>query len=427
MFSLFRKKVSIPAKKSANAGVVFCNTLLEKNREAYGSKRLYLVLRSAFEFRTLPKYVSESEFVIPSETDTESLKVIVISLVNEMVKVFGTDFAEATLGQLISTLEKEYPTPVIGAMVVPLIPAGFLEEKKRAFLSKDELAREVAEKTAELRKVNSELEKKVAERTADLQKLLAEQQNSAKLLVRRDLELTRANEKLEELDDRKSEFLSIVAHQLRTPLSGIKWTLSMIANGELGAITDEQKVFLMKSYESNERMIKLVDDMLHADRIDSGKYHLNAVKTQLLDLIDNVLYEVLPLAQKKNVHIEFDRGGGDIPAVDVDQEKLRAVFQNLLDNAIKYSHENGVVLVSAKKDADHLTFKIQDHGIGIPEDQHEHIFSRFFRARNALKQETDGTGLGLFIVKNIVERHGGTVWFETKEGRGTAFYFTIKV
>jgi signal transduction histidine kinase len=150
-------------------------------------------------------------------------------------------------------------------------------------------------------------------------------------------ELTRANAELQELDKRKSEFLSIAAHQLRTPLSGLKWALDMLIKGEVGPISDEQKVLLMKSYEGNERLITLVNDMLQANRIERGVLPLQTVSTQLLDLVDNVLYEILPDATKAGVTVRFDQRDKELPPLAVDPEKMRAVFQNLLENAIKYS------------------------------------------------------------------------------------------
>src|SRR5438105_4529 len=123
----------------------------------------------------------------------------------------------------------------------------------------------------------------------ELQKLLLEQQQGAKMLIRRDLELTRANEKLQELDKIKSDFISVVAHQLRTPLSGIKWTLSMLLSEDLGPLNNDQKTFLMKSYESNARMITLVNDMLVADGIQSGRVHYGFKHVDIIDLMDNVL------------------------------------------------------------------------------------------------------------------------------------------
>src|SRR3989339_1164725 len=143
-------------------------------------------------------------------------------------------------------------------------------------------------------------EKNGTERIKQLEELLKEQQQSARLLVRRDLELARANEKLQEFDEIKSNFISVVAHQLRTPLSGIKWTLNMLLNGDLGALNNDQKTFLMKSYESNNRMVTLVNDMLVADRIQLGKVQYGFKYINLIDLMDNILFEINPVASRRN-------------------------------------------------------------------------------------------------------------------------------
>ncbi len=408
------------------AALAFANELIRENVQAFGERRAAEIIHTAFEFHPASRQFLVDNLYLAAGADIETIRSAVIGFVNESVKAFGAAFTESALARAVRSLEGRYSAEAISAQVMPVVPAGFLEEEKAKSLSKEELEKQVAEKTRKLQEVNSHLEEKVAERTAELQRLLTEQDRSARLLVRRDLELTRANDKLRELDLRKSEFLSVVAHQLRTPLSGIKWTLSMIMNGELGPVSNEQKVFIMKSYESNDRMIELVENMLHADRIDSGKYDLHLTRTQIFDLIDNVLYEILPAALKRDVKIEFNRREG-IPQLEIDQEKMRAVFQNLLDNAVKYSRPGGTVSIDITGGVESVQVAIRDNGVGIPDDQKALIFSRFFRARNALKIETDGNGLGLFIVKSIIEMHGGKIWFESKENEGTTFYFTIKI
>lgn len=246
-----------------------------------------------------------------------------------------------------------------------------------------------------------------------------------KLLVRRDLELSRANEKLKEVDEIKSNFISVAAHQLRTPLSGIKWTLSMLLGGDMGDLNNDQKTFLMKSYESNNRMIKLVNDMLDTDRLQSNKVHYKFRFINLIDLLDNVLFEISSQASKKNISIEFKRKLENLPEVYVDPDTIRAVLQNLLENSIKYTMERGKIVLDVQNKGKELEISISDNGIGIPEDQQRSLFERFFRARNAVKLETDGSGLGLYIAKSIVERNGGKIWFESKENQGSTFYFTI--
>ncbi|MSR87936.1 MAG: HAMP domain-containing histidine kinase [Candidatus Zambryskibacteria bacterium] len=260
-----------------------------------------------------------------------------------------------------------------------------------------------------------------------LQGILVDQQNSARLLIRRDLELQRANEKLRELDLTKSNFISIAAHQLRTPLSGVKWTLNMVLKETLGQIGTEQKSFLMKCYESNERMIVLINDMLNADRIDSNKIKYNFLPIQISDLMDDVLFEMTAFISKKKLHMSYAHKGSVFPKVLIDKEKIRGVLQNLLENSIRYTLEEGYVEIDFKEVDQFLRVSIKDSGIGIPEEEQKNIFNRFFRAKNAFKTETDGSGLGLYIAKGVVEKHGGKIWFESREGEGSTFYFTIPI
>lgn len=227
------------------------------------------------------------------------------------------------------------------------------------------------------------------------------------------------------LERQKSEFVSVVAHQLRTPLSGLKWTLHMLINGDFGEMANDQKVFVMKSYENNERMISLVNDMLAADRIESGRVKFEQLKINLRDLVENVLFEVMPNAERRKVQVRFDNLSTDNFTVVVDATKIRAVIQNLLENSIKYTMEGGVVAIRIEKLNGEFLVIIKDSGIGIPEKQKPQIFSRFFRASNAIKVETSGTGLGLYMVKKIIEMHKGRVWFESEENKGTTFYFTL--
>ncbi|TSC85169.1 MAG: multi-sensor signal transduction histidine kinase [Parcubacteria group bacterium Gr01-1014_17] len=255
---------------------------------------------------------------------------------------------------------------------------------------------------------------------------LAELDKIAKGLVQRDFKLSLANEELRELDRLKSEFVSVAAHQLRTPLSAIKWAIDMLVSGELGKLGNEQKTFLMKAYESTERMILLINDMLSADRIESGRFLFMFTPTNLLDLLDKVLYEVLPQANKKKLAIRFEKRPTTLPPVSADPERMRVVFQNLLENAIAYTMEGGLIRLAVEAREKEIEFTVADNGIGIPKEQQPYIFNRLFRAKNAVKAETNGSGLGLFIAKTIVEKHGGRIWFESEgTGHGSSFYFTI--
>lgn len=260
---------------------------------------------------------------------------------------------------------------------------------------------------------------------ARLEELTREFDKSAKLLVRRDLELTNANQKLTQLDRLKSEIISIAAHQLRTPLSAIKWTLKVLIDGDAGPVTTAQRELLSKGFESNERMIGLVNDMLEVDRLESGKIMYTFVPVAFDELVRGMIASLLPLATQKGIRIEFLSSSAPIEKIKVDPDKMRDVLQNLIDNAIKYTKENGVVTIGLEASGGDLHFWVKDTGIGIPEADKEKIFSRFFRAQNAAHSQTSGSGLGLFIVQSIVKRHGGKIWFESEENVGTTFHVLL--
>jgi len=255
---------------------------------------------------------------------------------------------------------------------------------------------------------------------------IRDQDHISKMLIRRDLELTRANENLQKLDKMKSEFISTAAHQLRTPLSGIKWTLSMILNNDIKE-KNEQKAFLMKAYESNDRIINLVNDMLVADRVESSTEKYNFVPTDIFVVLDSVILDLLPQINKKNILINIKSNNKNMPKIYADSLKIRSVFQNLLENSIKYSKENGKIDLDFVIRDNFIQFSIRDYGIGIPESQKKNIFSKFFRGENAKRIVADGTGLGLFIVNSVIEKHEGKIWFDSEENKGTIFYFTLPI
>jgi signal transduction histidine kinase len=235
-------------------------------------------------------------------------------------------------------------------------------------------------------------------------------------------DVTLAN-KLERL---KSDFVTVAAHQLRTPLSAVKWALKMMIDGDMGSVNAEQKSMLMKSYESNERMVALVNDLLDAEKLESSTTEYVLVPTQIRDLTSNLLLEHQPQAQKRGVVITT-KGFEDhnLPMVKMDQDKIRAVLQNILENAIKYTPAGGEVIVALEPEGSGVKVAVIDTGIGIPHAEIDHIFTRFYRGSNAIRVHANGTGLGLFISKRIVEDHGGKIWFDSSSGKGTAFYFTL--
>lgn len=229
------------------------------------------------------------------------------------------------------------------------------------------------------------------------------------------------------IEQMKTEFVSLAAHQLRTPLSAIKWTLKMLLDGDLGKINKRQKGFIEKTYQSNERMIELINDLLSITRIEEGRYILKTALTDLAELAADSVHSRTQEMKKKKLRLVFQKPKEKLPRVNMDEEKIKLVVDNLIDNAIKYTRPGGTVTISLKSDKKEIGFQIQDTGAGIPEQQKERVFGKFFRGSNVLRMETEGTGLGLFIAKNIVESHGGRISFESEEKKGTTFYFTIPI
>jgi len=225
----------------------------------------------------------------------------------------------------------------------------------------------------------------------------------------------------------KTEFVSLSAHQLRTPLSAIKWTLRMILDGDLGPINEEQRDFMEKTYSSNERMITLINDLLNVTRIEEGRFLYRPILTDIESVVQFVINSYKEEIEKRKIKFEFKKPEKKLPKVMLDVEKMGLAIQNLLDNAIRYTRPGGKVTVSLKLAKKEIEFSIKDTGIGIPKDQQERVLTKFFRGANAIRMETEGSGLGLFITKNIIEAHGGKIWFESEENVGTTFYFTIPV
>ncbi|PIV12901.1 MAG: hypothetical protein COS47_00030 [Candidatus Nealsonbacteria bacterium CG03_land_8_20_14_0_80_36_12] len=225
----------------------------------------------------------------------------------------------------------------------------------------------------------------------------------------------------------KTEFVSISAHQLRTPLSAIKWTLKMLLDEDLGKITDEQRKYIERTYQSNERMIALIKDLLNVTKIEEGRYLYKLTYESIEKIVQSVIDSLKEDIKKKGLKIEFRKPESKLPKIKVDIEKITLVIQNLLDNAIRYTRTGGEVTISLEKINMEIGFKIKDSGVGIPRNQQSRVFAKFFRGSNVMRMDTEGTGLGLFITKNIIKAHRGRIWFESEEGRGSTFYFILPI
>ncbi|HEY4497415.1 MAG TPA: HAMP domain-containing sensor histidine kinase [Candidatus Paceibacterota bacterium] len=225
----------------------------------------------------------------------------------------------------------------------------------------------------------------------------------------------------------KSEFISIAAHQLRTPLSAIKWTFRMLLDGDVGDIAPEQRVFLERGYNTNENMIRLVNDLLNVARIEEGRFGFDFKPVNIEAYVQNSITRYVPQAEERHIQLLYRSPRGSFPPIAIDQAKMDLVVQNVLDNAIKYSYPGSVVEVSLRQIPSYVEVVVVDHGVGIPRDQKPHVFTKFFRGGNVIRMQTEGSGLGLFIARNIIKNHGGDITIESEEDKGTTVRFTLPV
>ena len=259
-----------------------------------------------------------------------------------------------------------------------------------------------------------------------LNELLKENYEVGKILVRRDIELTEANTRLSGLDINKSEFVSVAAHQLRTPITGIRWSFNALLEKELGEINSEQQKILEDGLKSSVRMIDLINGLLNVARIEEGRFGLRFKKQPFGLIIEGAIDRHRKAIEDKGIMLFIDVQQG-VPIVSVDEEKMNIVLDNIFDNATKYTSPGGSITVKVSEENHHLRCVITDTGIGVPKAQLNRLFTKFFRAENAVRFQTSGSGLGLYVVKNIVETHGGTIKVESEEGKGTTISFTIPI
>lgn len=252
-------------------------------------------------------------------------------------------------------------------------------------------------------------------------------------LYAKDLELKLMRQELETLEEAKSKFISVTAHQMRTPLSAIKWTFNMLIDGQLGEINEEQKKFIQQGSESADRMIGIVNSLLQVDNIDAKWHENDKLETvDLVTLIAGVINEFSNQIRSKEIDFVFKEPASNLPTIEADPSKVKMVIENLLDNAIKYTPEKGRVSIEIRDDKvnsaqNSIEVIIRDSGIGIPSNEQNNLFTKFFRASNAVSVEPNGSGVGLYIAKDIIERHNGALWFESKASQGTSFHFTIPI
>jgi signal transduction histidine kinase len=231
-------------------------------------------------------------------------------------------------------------------------------------------------------------------------------------------------EEVERISQAKSEFISIASHQLRTPLSAIKGYLSMILEGSYGNLPEKVKKPMENVYQSNERLIKLVNDILSVSKIEAGEMEMNWEREDLREIIKEVISELSIKAKEKNLYLNFEEPK-EFPKVLLDREKIRQVILNLVDNAIRYTQKGGVT-VKLQTGNNRLQIVVSDTGEGLTKEEKEKIFERFSRGTAGTKFWTEGAGLGLYIARKFVEMHKGKIWAESEgRGKGSTFYVEL--
>jgi len=260
-----------------------------------------------------------------------------------------------------------------------------------------------AQRHDEIRHFNSTLKQKVNKATKDL---------------------THTNTKLKALDVNKDEFISMASHQLRTPLTSIKGYISMILDGDMGKIPDDQREVLGQALDNSQRMVYIIADLLNVSRLQVGKFYIDRSKSNLGNLVKSEVTKLRQISKDKGVKIELSIPK-KFPDDAFDENKTRHVIMNFVDNAIHYTPKGGKIKVTVDEDKKNLVFKVIDSGIGVPIADQPGMFTKFYRAKNAKKVRPDGTGIGLYLAEKVITAQGGQMIFESKENKGSTFGFTL--
>ncbi len=229
----------------------------------------------------------------------------------------------------------------------------------------------------------------------------------------------------QEVDRMKSEFISLASHQLRTPLSAIKTYSHMLVDGYMGELTQTQKKSLRTIISGADRMNELISTLLNVTRIETGSIAVTPKIVQIEKTIDDIIKEISIMASDKSIEVQFKNLSKSNISIKTDALILQEIITNLVSNAVKYTPENGKVTISTLERSKDVLITVTDTGWGIPLQSKDQIFSKFFRAPNIVRRETTGTGLGLYLVKGLVDTIGGTISFKSVEGKGTSFFLTL--
>ncbi|MEY4731475.1 MAG: hypothetical protein RL681_421 [Candidatus Parcubacteria bacterium] len=225
----------------------------------------------------------------------------------------------------------------------------------------------------------------------------------------------------------KNEFIEVVSHQLRTPITEVNWALDTIVKDE--RIAPDTRELITQTAVSAKRIMNIVENLLDITKMEEGRFGYNLAQTNPIQFLDGVLAAAMPQVERAGLKLYFERPQEELPPVTIDAQKISMVVANLVDNAVRYNVPGGQVIVKAEraKDPRYIQVGVRDSGIGIPAEDIDKVFTKFFRASNAVKFHTDGSGLGLWIARNIIRAHGGDMWAESELNRGTTFFFLLPI
>lgn len=337
-----------------------------------------------------------------------------------VVTIFLVDIIVNPIGQLVSATQRIARGDL--SHPVTINTNDEIGDLARSF---NQMVKQLEDSREELEDYSRTLEKKVEERTAKLRRNVRElsEARKATLNILEDIneakkELEKANRELMAMDEMKSKFLGTASHELKTPLTAIKANVDFILSGREGPIPRNLRQYLSTVQRNTNRIQEIMEKMLDMARIKAGKIGLLVEKVNLLRAVKGYVKEIKPIEKRLDIKIKIPRG----VYVQADKDRLHDIYINLLSNAVKFTPKGGEVRITARRDNDVVLAGVSDTGVGIPEDQCEKVFDEFYQVD---RRRYGGTGLGLTIVKGIVEEHGGKIWVDSQVGKGSTFYFTV--
>lgn len=340
-------------------------------------------------------------------------------LTTHLVDLYGgftsSEYAKERLAESYRVVKNNHKDNPVIFDILRTMPEGILEEEKLALLSRDELEEKIKERTLELVNANEELQIEIKERKRTERELKKSKQR---------IELK--NIQLKKLDKLKTNFLNAISHELRTPMSSIKGYIQMLLKQILGDINEEQKRGLEVVLRNTNRLDALIQDILDISRLESGTLKFFPGKTGIGKIVTESVETMQSAADLKNIRINVDVKDR-IPELVVDQERVKQVLVNLIDNAIKFSPDSSSVNVRAKRQGDDVLFEVQDFGRGIPKDKQKRVFEAFYQVNSGMDRKFGGAGLGLSVSRGIILAHGGEIRVRSTLNKGSTFVFTLPI